>query len=187
MKLESYISDQDLWNLFLSGNRKAFSEIYNRHYNDLFAYGMKILGDKEVVRDCIQDLFVKIYIHRNSLSSTTNINAYLIHSLRNTAYNTLRGSTFTDELSAVPFYLFDDQDLIEELFPETDNDLENKLKLKRILEELSDKQREIIHLRFVQELSLEEISEILEINYQSVKNLLHRTIVKIRNAYIFQL
>jgi RNA polymerase sigma-70 factor (ECF subfamily) len=147
---------------------------------------MKIVCDREVIKDCIHDLFVKIYTHRQSLSMTDNINIYLIRSLRNIIYNFIR-----DELSAENNLVgrpsaeaFDEHDLIEELFPETDTDLRRKQQLMQVLNTLSKKQREIVYLRFVQDLSYEQIADILSINYQSVKNLFHRTMVKMRTTWV---
>jgi RNA polymerase sigma-70 factor (ECF subfamily) len=184
MRIELFDSDKELWESFLSGDRQAFSEIYNRHYGDLFAYGMKILDNREVVKDCIHDLFVKIYTHRNNLSTTVNISFYLLRSLRNIIQNTLRDSISYKDLSDVPFSPVEDDDLTDDFFSLSDADRANQLKLLEILKTLSDRQREIIHLRFAEELSLEEIAGILHINYQSVKNLLNRTLSKLRSAFI---
>ena len=55
------ISETELWNRFENGDVKAFSIIYEHHVDDMFRYGMKICGDKEVALDSIHDVFVKIF------------------------------------------------------------------------------------------------------------------------------
>ena len=51
--------DNDLWLLFLGGDEDSFAEIYRRQYRNLYAYGTKFILDDELVKDCIQDLFIK--------------------------------------------------------------------------------------------------------------------------------
>ena len=55
------ISETELWNRFENGDVKAFSIIYEHHVDDMFRYGMKICGDKEIALDSIHDVFVKIF------------------------------------------------------------------------------------------------------------------------------
>jgi RNA polymerase sigma factor (sigma-70 family) len=176
-------SEEILWLSFLKGDTNAFSEIYNNNYKKLFLYGIKLLKDEGLTKDCIHDLFVKLYANRKQLSATNNIHAYLLRSLRNIILNVIRDNKPTEELTNASFDLIDANDEIEDLFSNNDIDFDNKKKLIRIVDSLSDKQKEIIHLRYVQELDYVEIAKTLEINYQSAKNLLHRTLVKIRSEF----
>ena len=77
------------------------------------------------------------------------------------------------------------------LFPEffdrfVDNDEEwmQKKKLEKAIKLLSSRQKEAIYLRFIRDLSYEEIGEVLGINYQSSKNLVSRTLIKLREFYL---
>jgi hypothetical protein len=56
---ESTASDQELWSAFKEGDRLAFSAIYQRHFRKLVSYGLKISADKDLAKDCVQDLFVE--------------------------------------------------------------------------------------------------------------------------------
>lgn len=177
------LSDTELWCLFLSGDKNAFACIYNKQYRLLVAYGMKLVSDRELVRDCIQDLFVKLSINRKNLNSTININTYLIRSLKNRLYDEQQFSMKTQILETLPFDLSDD-DFFLNLFADNDEDLLQKKKLQKALDLLSSHQREVIYLRFIRELSYEEVGEVLGINYQSAKNLVSRTLVKLRDFYL---
>lgn len=55
-------------------------------------------------------------------------------------------------------------------------------KLQKAMKELTDRQREIIFLKYSKNLSYEEIGEILGINYQSIRNLTHRAVSELRKA-----
>ena len=76
------ISETELWNRFENGDVKAFSIIYEHHVDDMFRYGMKICGDKEVALDSIHDVFVKIFSTHKVHSQIRNPKAYLLKALR---------------------------------------------------------------------------------------------------------
>ena len=58
---ESYIK----WKLFLEGNDEAYSWLYTHHIQLLYQYGLQITPDTEVIKDCIQDVFIRIYKNKN--------------------------------------------------------------------------------------------------------------------------
>ena len=57
---------------FQDGNSSAFSILYDSYVNILFNYGCKLTNDKELLKDCIHDVFVKIYMKRTELDSIEN-------------------------------------------------------------------------------------------------------------------
>ena len=183
MALYSDLTDIELWNCFLSGDKKAMAHIYSLHYKPLLAYGMKLVPDYELVRDCVQDMFVKLYVSRKNLSSTSHINSYLIRSLRNRLYDEMSFSVEKMTIEDLPFNFITDDSFLS-YFQEGDDDLQQRKKLQLAIEQLSSRQREIVYLRFIRELGYDEIGEFLGINYQSAKNLVSRTLVKLRQFYI---
>ena len=78
------------WELLIEGDREAFISIYETHYQDLFTYGFSISGDKELTKDCIQDLFLEMWNIRSQLTSeVTNVKSYLFTWLRRKITKTL--------------------------------------------------------------------------------------------------
>lgn len=75
---ESYIK----WKLFLEGNDEAYSWLYTHHIQLLYQYGLQITPDTEVIKDCIQDVFIRIYKNKNKLSIPQNVKIYLMISLK---------------------------------------------------------------------------------------------------------
>ena len=65
-------------------------QIYNQTVQELFRYGLLYTSDRELVKDCIHDVFVKIYTNRAKLTPTDNIIAYLMVTLKNTLFNALK-------------------------------------------------------------------------------------------------
>ena len=168
----------DLWIQFLEGNEVAFSQLYCLSFDDLLTYGRRVGGDNEMVEDLIQDLFLKLYQKKIILEDNTRLRPFLFRSLKNLIYNQLIRNAKLQSLPDYNFafdlnYTIDDQlSLIH------DQGLSDEI--HHILRGLTGRQKEIIYLRFVHEMSFEEISEIMEINIQSARNLLTRSMEKLR-------
>ena len=93
------ISDEKLWESCLTGDKEAFKEIYCRFYSLLYNYGSKLVSDKDLVKDCIQDIFIKLIQNYPSLSPTPNVKGYLIKALRNKLYDALEKEKPTDDIT----------------------------------------------------------------------------------------
>lgn len=168
-----------IWNEFREGDEVAFSILFETFLDPLYRYGTKFVADQSLVKDCIQDLFVKLHNNRASLSATTNPKFYLLLSLKNIILDTIARNkrvTYisTEDLLFEATYAYGD-DLSESQY---DEDI--KEKFEKVINMLKPRQKEAIYLRFQLELSYEEISELLQINHQSARNLVHRSISYIK-------
>ena len=174
------MTDQaSLWQRFKKGDQDSLKSIYEDHADALFLFGKKLCNDEEQVYDYIHDLFVYIWENREKLGDPVIIRAYLLKSLRNRIIDDFRKSKNRDFSADVA--VVKDTDLSKEeewVAFETETKLNEQL--NKALKNLTDRQREIIHLKFHQNLSYEEIGDILNINYQSVRNLAHRAISELR-------
>lgn len=168
-----------LWDDFRAGNEMAFSALFNLYSDPLFRYGMKFISDEGLVKDCIQELFIKLYKNRSNLSFTDNPLLYLFKSLKNRIADVLGSKN--ERIMYLPYedlpflvdYKFepiDEQEMDEEII-----EIFNKA-----MSFLTPRQKEAIYLHYQSELTYEEISQLLNINYQSVRNLIHRAVEKIR-------
>lgn len=156
----------------------------------MYAYGRKITADSELVKDTIQDLFVKLHNNRANLGETQSVKGYLLVALKRTLINHFHASSATllsiDELDArgeasdLRFEIELSAQGASELDPEADE--ERRALLAAALQELTPRQREAIYLYYIQEIPLNEISVLLEMNYQSTRNLLHRAMLKLRQC-----
>lgn len=70
-------NDRELWDSFKAGDDRAFSQIYETYADLLFSYGMRFTSNREIVRDTLQELFIKLYKNRKNLSTTDHIKFYL--------------------------------------------------------------------------------------------------------------
>ena len=70
------ISDEGLWELCLKGDMRAFRELYCRFYALLRNYGIKLLPDKSLVEDCVQDIFIKLIQNHETLHKRGEIKRF---------------------------------------------------------------------------------------------------------------
>lgn len=157
-----------------------FSQLYNKHIDQLFAFGSRFTSDREMLKDCIQDVFVKLYTRRESLGPIDNVDSYLFISLRNRIHDEFRrnGKITGDEVNdanmqAVAEYEEYNQEQMEQQQELTNN-------VEKFFEKLSPRQRQIINLYYIEQRKYEDICRIMGINYQSVRNLMHRSISRLR-------
>lgn len=175
---ESYIK----WELFLEGNDEAYSWLYTNHIQLLYQYGLQITPNTEVVKDCIQDVFVRIYKNKNKLSIPKNVKIYLMISLKNSIYNVFNKERLEEDY-VFNFHSIEEQHIAENNFFNEEERREQINEIKRILHVLTPRQREIIYYRFIEEMEYDEICQVMDINYQSAYNLLQRSLQKIRNTF----
>jgi RNA polymerase sigma-70 factor (ECF subfamily) len=70
-------SDREVWGSFKNGDETAFNYIYRKHVAELFNYGMQIIQDDELVRDCLQGMFIDLRKRRAKLGDVQRIKGYL--------------------------------------------------------------------------------------------------------------
>ena len=168
-----------MWQRFKEGDKNSLKIIYEEHIDALFLFGKKLCSDEELVLDYIHDLFVYVWENREKLGEPVVIRAYLLKSLRNRIIDDFRKSkkiNISPDISLVK----DTELSKEEEWVAFETSAQINEKLGGAIKLLTDRQREIIYLKFNQNLSYEEIGDILGINYQSVRNLAHRAISELR-------
>jgi RNA polymerase sigma-70 factor (ECF subfamily) len=177
--------DGPLWERFRAGDMAAYALIYERHVQALFRHGARYTPDREVLADVIQDLFVRLYQRKERLGDTDNIRLYLFAALKHDLFN-----HFSRRRATIPFSesgVTPQVPRLAELSPEEPSPEEDEeeachrsARLCDVLASLPVRQREAIRLRFIEELKYDEIASLLEMNYQSVHNLIQRALKKIR-------
>ena len=175
---ESYIK----WKLFLEGDDQAYSWIYTHYIQVLYNYGLQITPDSEIVKDCIQDVFVKIYKAKKKLTVPQNPKVYLMIALKNNIYNTFNQERLQKNY-AFSLYQTEEQLTVKNEFIDQEARHEEMNNIKRMMKILTPRQREVIYYRCIEELSYDDICQIMGLNYQSAYNLLQRSLQKIREAY----
>ena len=160
---------------------------YNEYLDNLYSYAMHLGFDEHTSMDAIHDVFYKLCTQHSSLDEIDNLKFYLFRSLRNRLIDIKRtnrefpGFFPTDEVidEYLPFQF--NVSIEDEIIMQEDSE-EIRLKVENVLSRLTNRQREIIYLRYVQEYSYQEISDIMQISVTASRNLVSKSISKIRVA-----
>ena len=165
---------------FQAGNMAAYSQLYDLHINILFNYGLKLTIDKELLKDCIHDIFVKLYTKKDELGTIDNLKSYLFISLKNKLCDELRKRMYMSDTAIEDVNAVAPTDVEDDYMEEEQRKNEFSL-VKSLLDQLSPRQREALTLYYIEEKKYEDICEIMNMNYQSVRNLMHRGLTKLRS------
>jgi RNA polymerase sigma factor (sigma-70 family) len=177
------LSDSTLWNQLRAGDEEAFSFLFEKYYSTLINYGKTLMNESDTVKDCVQDVFVDIWTYRHKLGEAILVKAYLLSSVRKRiARLHERENIFlrTKEVDTLEF-LFDFS--IEDHLIANEGMAAKVEQLNVLINKLPSRQKEALYLRYHQGLSVEQVSEVLNMNYQSTKNLLHRAILQLRKDF----
>jgi len=177
----------EVWTRFRTGNRAAFGEIYEAFIDSLFAYGNKLTRDRELIKDCIQDIFIDLQRLNPDLNHPEYIEFYLFKSLKNAILHRFKENKKTDSLPIQEMAVFGLQFNIEQDDFDPESDRLRIEKLKSILQTLDPQKRELLFLKFTTGLNYSEIGQLLEMNPDTVKKQVYRTLDHLRNKFGIQL
>ncbi|MDN5205028.1 sigma-70 family RNA polymerase sigma factor [Fulvivirgaceae bacterium BMA10] len=173
-------SDEEIWQALLKGSSIAFKYIYNKYADLLYDYGKKITKDNQLIEDCLHDLFIELWSRKASSANIRNLKAYLIISFRRKIISAEKKLSKYEKIASHQKFEMDLTDNLSELMEKEDNNLSA---LKDALNELPQRQKEALYLRFYNHLSCQDIAEIMAINPQSVYNLLHKALLMLKNKF----
>lgn len=166
-----------LWRNFLRGDIVSFEELYNTYIDDLYRYGVSFYDDKEVVLDCIHDIFLTIFNNKN-IAENVNIKYYLFSSLRRSI---LRKKKEKDRFSLTTSFDAWEYNHAYEINLNGDYSNEQKLEdIKTKINQLPKRQREVLYLKYYLDLSYEEIANIMEVDINSCRTLSFRAVRQLR-------
>ena len=171
-------SDYLLWKRIKAGETQAFNDLYMQYADILFSFGHLYTKDQELIKDCIHDLFFDLYKYRKNLSDNDHIRHYLFKSLKRKIQAPQSAKlkiVYTDSVS--------DETNSRLLSSETEGlefQEESIANIKKAMDKLPEKQREVLNLRFQIGLSYNEIAQILDISVESVRTQVYRSVKAIR-------
>ncbi|RZK51952.1 MAG: RNA polymerase sigma-70 factor [Pedobacter sp.] len=174
IKQVKILTDLDLLALIKKDDKKAFDIIYDRYWSKLYLSAYNILRNKEVVEDCLHEIFINLWIRRD-IVEISNLNNYLLKSVRFQVFKSIR-----DGKSRV--------DLFEEIVDlNTLSNVEGLINEKEIngrldmsIDKLPPKCKEIFILSRKMNLSGKEIAHKLGISEKTVENQITIALKKIR-------
>lgn len=163
------------------GVEDAFMDIYHNNYDMLYSYGFKISKSRELTQDCIHEIFMDLWKRREGLADILNTKGYLLKSLRTMIVKKIVKEKRVIGVASINMEV-DLEISQEDLIIRDELNIEKSQILIKAINKLSKRQKEVIYLRFFDNLDFETISEITSLKYQSVRNLLHKALLSLRRS-----
>jgi RNA polymerase sigma factor (sigma-70 family) len=172
-----------LWADIKAGNMAAFDNLYNTYADDLLRYGCHLVRDKYLVEDTIHDIFVSIWEQKEKMADVRSIRFYLLTALRRSLHRKIKKESmwqlvdYRNEMCGIsPSFI----DVASQLQDESAM-IE---KVRKALDKLSSRQKEIIYLKFYQNLSYQEISDLMGLDQKYTYNLASRAFCSFKEQFV---
>jgi len=170
-------SDEQLMLLFQGGNENAYIELVNRYKNKLINFIFNYLGDIESSEDIVQETMIKLYQKKHYYKEIAKFSTWLYTIAKNLANTELRKRK---QRKTTLLSQFSKDDKMYDL-PSNDNDVGQEIQteivskiIREAVDQLSEKFKTVITLRDIQQLSYEDISEIIDVPIGTVKSRINR-------------
>lgn len=158
-------------------NEKAFRKLFDIYQRDIYAYSLSILKSRELAEENVQEVFLKVWLHRETLDTEKSFKAFLFTIARNQAFNILNKAA-------------NDSQLIKEIFYKSQKSYDHadysireeycKKLEKQAVKNLSPKRKVIFKMSRKQGKTYEEISQELGISIHTVKNQMGKALETLR-------
>ena len=155
------------------GNDKAFLKLFQQHEADIYRMAYVYVKNQEDALDIVQEVAYQSFKKIHTLRSPEYFKTWLMKITMNIAMNVIRENKKVIHLK--PEY--------EEFIGIENEDMSLSISLRTLIEELDEDEKSIVLLRFYQDYTFKEISEILEIPLGTAKSILYRAINKLRKQY----
>jgi len=172
--------NSEIWQNIRNGDADAMKILYQGCYQELFAFGFKMVADKDQIKDCLHEIFCDIWQKRRQIGEVINVKAYLKTCVRNKLLKEIKLIQKTDQVSEQEFEHLAENPY-EQLLIAAETDANLKAKMWRAINELTPMQREIISLKFFEELNYDAIAVMLKLKPRTVYNHMHAAISALRD------
>jgi len=166
-----------IWLQFKDGDKEAFAILYNLHIDRLYQYGLKFSNDEDTIKDAIQEVFLDLYLKRAKNPTTPeNLKYYLLLALKRNLIKKLKTKRRFNEGGISEGKFLDTEFSPEYQMIEMEQDEETRHKVVEALNQLPDRQKEVIYLRFNEALDYPAIANLLGITIESVRKQVYRAL-----------
>jgi RNA polymerase sigma-70 factor (ECF subfamily) len=157
------LRDEEIVVLVQNGNKDAYAEILNRFEPKIKRYAFRFFKDKEEITDMVQDVFIKAYVNLQSFDPAMRFNPWIYRIAHNEfvnriAWKSIRKFVPIDSDELIPLAISAPEDVMRDALQS-----DEKRIMEKYLSELDDKYKTPIILFYYDDLSYEEISDVLQI------------------------
>jgi len=171
MKIQERNKINELFEEFKNGNKEVLEEIYNKYHKTIYGIAFSILKNKDDSDDIVQSVFIKIHTLDNSKLPKENVASWLYTLTKNETLQFLRKQKSNIDLDSI-YDLVDNNNEIDKLI--------NKETYNKLISKLSPKEKEIVSLKIISNLSFEEISQLLGEKTGTIKWRYYKSIYALR-------
>lgn len=172
----SEITDEELMHLYQEGEEKAFEEIYGRYSSRIYGYLKKRIGDPEKTDEVFQEIFMKFHRMRSKYKTTLPFAPWIFTLVRNVTVDHFRKMRNLSEP------VLAGQEFLEGQVDESISTPVSEVGLKLVsgMDKLSERQKQAVELRYMDEKTFEEIGKTLDTSEINARKILSRAISKLR-------
>jgi len=156
--------DTAIWLAFKSGSEIAFDYMYDTYFSKLYNYSLRFSADTDLIKDCIQNLFVDLWRKKENLADVQSIKFYLYKCIRHRIIQELvRESKLVHTEDLEEGYTFEVSFSHEFFLITKQISEENQARLMKAFELLTKRQKEAVFLRYYDNLEYHEIAAIMQL------------------------
>ncbi|MEO5681742.1 MAG: sigma-70 family RNA polymerase sigma factor [Chitinophagaceae bacterium] len=173
--------DTDWLHRIQKNDEQALALLMRKYYTDLYNYAARFTPDEALIKDCIQEVFISLWQRRQTVGIILSPQFYFLRAIKNKVLKSL--DTAKRKIGNHPLpddYDFSHEFSIEKIIIAKQVSEINADRLKTILALLSKREKEVIYLKYYQYLDNGQIADLMNIGRQSVYNLLHDAIRKLK-------
>lgn len=169
------LTDLEIVEKVKSGDRRSFSELVKRHQRSMLRLSLRFVRDIDIAEDVTQEAFIKAYEKLNSFEGRASFKSWLFQIGINTARNRLREMK-RDTVDVDDVHLAVNAEAEHTLVHTAVAEI-----LQKEVDKLPSKQKTALVLRVYDDLSFNEIAEIMECPYDTAKANYRHALLKLRN------
>jgi RNA polymerase sigma factor (sigma-70 family) len=176
--------DTLLLNALRQDDEAALNHLFSTYYNRLYRTGLKYGATNEVVEEAIQAVFIDVWQYRQTLGEIVSFEAYLKGSLKKRitkmALTTNKNDKKTENTEGSENDLLLSVEAYENVLILQETNDQKRAELKTALEQLTPRQKELIVLRYFEEMSYTEITEKTQLQTDSIYKTIHEALKRLR-------
>ena len=175
--LKTDINDTNCCALFAKGQSEAYHYLIRIYFPVLCHYANNIVEDQMAAEDIVDEVFIKLWEQKPSFEHINEIKKFLYVAVKNASLNFLRSEKRAEQRHQVFLQKYTEDgasDARELLFHEMLSEV------RKALDSLPDKMREVFILAYVKQLSNQQIAETLNLSYQTVRNQKSQSIIRLK-------
>ncbi|MGD8427947.1 MAG: RNA polymerase sigma-70 factor [Balneolaceae bacterium] len=161
------------------GDAQAFEVLFFRYYGKLCGFAVKIVKSPDLAKDCVQDVFLKIWRNRKDWSIYYSLSVYLYQAVRNQALNKLEKRKNHREYSQK--YYEDGFNVIQEGRKLSTEEMRVVDRIWEIVDQMPQRRKMVFELHRKHGLSYKEIAQIMDITRKTVENHMGKALQDVRD------